>query len=406
MLPSGTGLVAEVDGENKSYYKLVKMEDEKDYYRFFSLREKKVVKIKRNPRLMLPWQRDILPPDEAICFGSSRGWLAFIHPRNCSLYLFNPFVHSHLPYLPLPPIQTLPDIISTMRYPDLSNIQTSSSSSTPSSSSKYNCITEYHAWKRYHPVSSQELCSEVTFFNKIVLSSYPSPFPPNHQLHHHDVDDCSAHQCTVMVIQGYDDTRKPAFCRIGDTAWTALDATDEMYTDLIYFGMDQNFYAYIETSRSIEAWDLRNPDSPKKTVIISNHIPPFGDPTELDRYLVDSSGELLMVVRYYTYHRYKKTLSFEVYKLDFVNKEWLLLPSLGHDRALFIGMNDAISVSPIDFPGLPMNCIYFTSPDAHFLKNSHDLGIFNFEDKRVTPIYYYDLGIALPSPWIVPSAQQ
>ncbi|XP_059635829.1 uncharacterized protein LOC132278009 [Cornus florida] len=210
-----------------------------------------------------------------------------------------------------------------------------------------------------------------------------------------------------MAIQGYQEY-KLAFCKIGDTAWTALKGEGKL-------------------------WDLRNPASPKNTLIIS-HWPPLLHPTirdhhwlrqalHPDRYLVESSGELLMVVRYYNHNvdddgnyqpkiitqdssRPKKTIIFDVYKLDFVNMDWLLLPSLGPDRALFIGLNDSISVSPVDFPGLAMNCIYFTCPNAELLEDTHDLGVFNFEDNNITPIYHYDLDIQLPSLWIVPAAQQ
>ncbi|XP_059668208.1 uncharacterized protein LOC132313453 [Cornus florida] len=411
MLPAGSRLVAGSDGER---FKLVakKDEDDADCYHFFSVREKKVMKMRMN--VMLPWQRELLPPNEAICFGSSLGWLAFIHPRNCSLYLFNPFIHSYLPYLPLPPIQTLPCIISSVRYN--SNIHTSSSSSPP-------IVTEFSIWDQFSPISSQRL-SQKSFFKKIALSSTPSSFPSNHH-HHKNINNNEMKKCssdsTVMVIQGYENY-KLAFCRIGGTAWTVLDGAGVSYFDVIYFSKDQKFYALSTSYKLIEAWDLRDAASPKNNTIISR-LPPLVHPTmdqhqhrlrhlcHHDYYLVESSGELLMVVRYYSHHfkdngkqdysTPRKTILFDVYKLDFVNKEWLLLPSLG-DRALFIGINESLSVSAPDFPGLEKNCIYFTSPDAENLEDSHDLGVFNLEDNSITPIYHYDLKIQLPSTWIIP----
>ncbi|XP_059666273.1 uncharacterized protein LOC132312058 [Cornus florida] len=415
MLPAGCGLVAEGDSGR---YKLEAKDGERDYYRFFSLREKKVVKMKTN--LMLPWQRELLSPDEAICFGSSRGWLAFIHSRNSSLYFFNPSIHSYLPYLPLPPIQTLPSFISSSRHN--SNMHSPSYSS---SSINYNdIVTEFMLWNNYSPISSQDLNKEEVFFKKIVLSSAPSPFPSNHHLHIENTNNnsnnnntneestCSC-DCTVMAIQGYKQY-KLAFCKIGDTSWTALNGAATGYNDVIYFSKEQTFYAFSHSDEIIEAWDLSNPASPKNTSIIS-HLPPWVHPTmdehqsllrrvwDPDHYLVESSGELLMVVRYYKDGKQIKTILFDVYKLDFVNKEWLLLPSLGN-RALFVGLNDSVSVSASDFPGLAMNCIYFTNPGI-LPEDFHDLGIFNLEDNTITPIYDYDLKIQLPSIWIVPPQQ-
>ncbi|XP_059638420.1 uncharacterized protein LOC132280436 [Cornus florida] len=320
----------------------------------------------------------------------------------------------------LPPIQTLPCVISSARYN--SNIHTSSSSSSP-------IVTEFSIWGQFSPISSQYL-SQKPFFKKIVLSSTPSPFPANH---HHNENKINnninngkkkySSDSTVMVIQGYKKCKLP-FCRIRDTAWTALDGAAVSYVDVIYFSKDQKFYALSTSYELIEAWDLRDTSSSKNTTIIS-HLPPWVHPTMgqhqhwlrhlciPNHYLVESSGELLMVVRYFAHsfddngkHDYstpKNTILFDMYKLDFDNKEWLLLPSLG-DRALLIGLNDSVSVSAPDFPGLAKNCIHFAS-HAKISQQSHDLGVFNLEDNSTTPIYKYDLKIQLSSLWVVSTQQ-
>ena len=52
--------------------------------------------------------------NDAICIGSSHGWLAYISRRDCSIFLWNPFITITSPDPPrlirLPPIDTLPHV--------------------------------------------------------------------------------------------------------------------------------------------------------------------------------------------------------------------------------------------------------------------------------------------------------
>ena len=57
---------------------------------------------------------DKLPKEvnDAICIGSSHGWLAYISRRDCSIFLWNPFITSPDPssLISLPTIDTLPHV--------------------------------------------------------------------------------------------------------------------------------------------------------------------------------------------------------------------------------------------------------------------------------------------------------
>ncbi|XP_059669095.1 F-box protein At2g26160-like [Cornus florida] len=184
-----------------------------------------------------------------------------------------------------------------------------------------------------------------------------------------------------------------AFCKIGDTSWTALDGTSYPYIDLVYFSEHQLFYAL--GSFGLEAWDLRNPVSPKCSVVTKSTIPGI---TFMHCRLVVSSGDLLLVKRYFSTD-YPFTLSakwpplpkdaptvfFEVYKFDFVRKEWVGKRDLG-DQVLFVGANHSESLSANDFPpGLLIpNSIYFTTDRGiSRISKGNDLGFFNLDDRII-----------------------
>ncbi|XP_059667576.1 uncharacterized protein LOC132312995 [Cornus florida] len=318
------------------------------YYDLLTIEGKKLVlkkKIKKGDICPPCEGGDLLSPGDAICFGSSLGWLAFIHPGNCLTYLYNPLIiNPSTPFISLPPIKNLP---------------------------------------------SEHLSED--FFKKIVSSSLP-PYDKNN----------SKDYWIVMAIQGYQ-SYELAFCRIDHPSWTALHGTLGPYRDLVYSVEHQLFFAL--GCCGLEAWDFRNPASPTSTFITESMPPTMSLVSKVvecccsRRYLVESSGDLLVVNRYSSSAICSKTVAFDVYKLDFVGKEWVYLPSLG-DRVVFVGANHAESFSVYGlFPGLIPNSIYFTACDTSI---SNDLGFFNLEDKS---IYRRHLGKkkVQPSPtWMVP----
>ncbi|XP_058185175.1 F-box protein SKIP23-like isoform X2 [Rhododendron vialii] len=154
--------------------------------------------------------------------------------------------------------------------------------------------------------------------------------------------------------------------------------------------------------------------------------------------LVESSGELIMVERFFnkTWYDEENGVSitevsggnemqswFRVYKLDEEEHTWVELTNLG-DRMLFVGKDCCFSVSGTDFDGFDCrgNCIFFVDEYCMlFDENYHDqydelrvlgemeIGVFNLEDSSVGPLVcfpgYADLFWPPPS-WLatVPSS--
>ncbi|PIA59789.1 hypothetical protein AQUCO_00400585v1 [Aquilegia coerulea] len=97
--------------------------------------------------------------------------------------------------------------------------------------------------------------------------------------------------------------------------------------------------------------DIRNSSDPEAK-----------SPCRFKYYLVESSGDLLKVLR--IQNSETRTMKFKVFKLDFSAFRWMELQSLGK-YAFFLGSNQSFSLCTSDFPGYRGNCIYFTD-DRNF----------------------------------------
>lgn len=127
--------------------------------------------------------------------------------------------------------------------------------------------------------------------------------------------------------------------------------------------------------------------------------------------LVESSGDLLMVARYYSdlIHWYRTSL-FLVYKMDFKNKEWVCTKDLG-DCALFVDADDnAMALKTSEIYNCKSNCIYYVEKhwDRHGRHSrSHDAGVFDLKDETVEPCFIRDPGtssILQQNPiWLMPT---
>ncbi|KAL6224428.1 hypothetical protein ACLB2K_003283 [Fragaria x ananassa] len=83
------------------------------------------------------------------------------------------------------------------------------------------------------------------------------------------------------------------------------------------------------------------------------------------RYLVESFGELLLVIYLASRTEYRHLsevgVAFEIFKLNADEKQWVEMTTLD-DRILFVGEDSRFSVLARDFPGCKGNCIYFYDP--------------------------------------------
>ncbi|KAL3629329.1 hypothetical protein CASFOL_026551 [Castilleja foliolosa] len=115
------------------------------------------------------------------------------------------------------------------------------------------------------------------------------------------------------------------------------------------------------------------------------------------------------------------TIGFDIFKYDSEKGKFKYLDSssLG-GLAIFVGFhNHAVAIQASEFPEVKPNSVYFTDVydtgnlvDARAYNNrqigGHDIGIYNYHDKTVSPCYYPcdvpSMKKILPAPiWFFPS---
>ncbi|KAL5703902.1 hypothetical protein ACHQM5_022395 [Ranunculus cassubicifolius] len=198
-------------------------------------------------------------------------------------------------------------------------------------------------------------------------------------------------------------------CRVqgNEKRWIVVeDDVDAMYMDVSFYKGE--FYA-VDSSGAVVVVDC---DELRTRKVIDGHG--YG----YQSYLVESSGDLLKVIRFLSSfgeesddseaedgepRQLNKTIRFEVWKIDFEQGLWLEVKNLG-DRALFLGINHSSSVCSSDFPGCKGNCIYFTDDCRIMHTGDYDKGICNLENGRIEAIYPDDDSkMILPRPvWYSP----
>ncbi|XP_059631497.1 F-box protein At2g05970-like [Cornus florida] len=212
----------------------------------------------------------------------------------------------------------------------------------------------------------------------------------------------------VVVICG--SSSKLAYSKCGHSEWTALNGTHQPYCDIISY--KDHVFALAETL-SVEIWDFNTclniptkkmdfrPSFPRKKFELDKSL--LGNSRRC--YMVESKGDILLIMRYIGK---RLTKVFHVYKLDFDQRRWVKLESLG-DRLLFLGRNHSVSLSQESFPFWKRNSIYFTDDyrdrkyEPHMYRG-HDTGRFDLEDRSIELINKDYLQKIDPAPiWIVPN---
>ncbi|XP_059665598.1 uncharacterized protein LOC132311617 [Cornus florida] len=392
-------------------------DDYNDYFHFFRVADQKKYRVRKN--LGLAWQREYLTPDNAACIGSTHGWLVFLDPRNGYLYLLNPFIkhqnfsslhnHNHLPYIPLPSLETLPTV-KGMRVLKSDNL-------SPSTSLVRDFLMTFFDQTNEHKSPPSETVALRTIHD-VVLSSSPSSSPDN--------DQCTTTTTAVMNYGG-----DLYFCKLGvDERWTLLsnDISYNRCCDVIYFSKDGRFYSSgnHHEYHQLEAWDLTDHSCPKHQLI----DPTFSNPRTIPdipktwhdsfvKYLVESSGDLLLVFRIFNTEfvpggkekdpidppKFHRTLRFVVHKLNFKLNKWEHVKCLD-DRSLFVGYNHSFSLSTRDYPELRGNSIYFTENYEELLlmcNTGHDNGVFHLDDNSINYYRTRDWKCTEPHYLLVPS---
>ncbi|KAJ3688048.1 hypothetical protein LUZ61_017212 [Rhynchospora tenuis] len=220
------------------------------------------------------------------------------------------------------------------------------------------------------------------------------------------------------------------FCRIGDDRWKKIYPSITPVADAIEFNGLLHAVDFCGTIFAIET----SPNT--KVTPVAVHV---GRSLPGKHYLVESSGDLLLVSRFREevengqYVR-MRTVGFKVYRLVesqtsynmytycaeehewqhpkvLVRKIWKEIESL-HDQMLFVGRNCTLCLESKLYLGCPENCIYFAddsqSIDAcraagRMCTGPHDNGVYHMNDKKIE---YFMVGISnqlpLPAIWFSP----
>ncbi|KAF8405484.1 hypothetical protein HHK36_010391 [Tetracentron sinense] len=248
------------------------------------------------------------------CCGSSQGWLVLAE-ESPAIRLLNPLTRTQIQ---LPPLSSFPNVLNF----SISRI------------GREYLLLNSSGHRYYHNLREMR----DLFLKKVILSSSPSSADGDY---------------IVMAI--LNETGLLAFCRKGDLLWTVMAEALPYYEDVIYYkGL---FYAVDKHGR-VAICDVHSLSS--MVTIIEPTLLSSGDIL----YLVNSSGEILLVSRYLepghaAAAEFYKTCRFEVFKLDPSRLKWDEVKSLD-DHMLFLGKNSSLSLLASDFSGFKGNCIYFT----------------------------------------------
>ncbi|KAJ4826958.1 hypothetical protein Tsubulata_015804 [Turnera subulata] len=177
---------------------------------------------------------------------------------------------------------------------------------------------------------------------------------------------------------------KIAFYKHGDDQWSDLGvAKGLIYCDIMCH--NNHLYALTDCG-SIEVWDLHGSDQPEKIRDIKpsatdKMIHTYQTRKDLyshQLYLVESSGEILLVERY---------------------RGYCVDPEGSHSTSL----------STKDFPECKSNAIYFSDDnwdqmDEDFLYGGHDFGVFDLKKRTKKPLDGFKYDRMVPPPvWVVPN---
>ncbi|XP_020260645.1 putative F-box protein At5g55150 isoform X1 [Asparagus officinalis] len=260
--------------------------------------------------------------DRWIC-GASNGWLVTLD-ANLNIELFNPFSKAKLQ---LPPHPIMVDY-------------------------------QHRIYRKYRSC----------YMQKVILTGSPG----------------SNRACFAASIVS--NRRRLAVCGVGDGEWTDVETEPNRYVDITCY--KGKLFAIRECGPLV-VLDVGRDYFKTDTI----DAPPDGGPlttgglagngSVCQKYLVESAGDLLVVLRFsrYSANGYR-TWKFHVYKLNESVQGWTKVESLG-DRSIFVGVSHSISAKVCGLDGCKSNCIYFLE-DLTLHRDEKgfqlDCGLFCLED--------------------------
>ncbi|XP_016172638.1 putative F-box protein At2g33200 [Arachis ipaensis] len=201
---------------------------------------------------------------------------------------------------------------------------------------------------------------------------------------------CSSPSSYILAII-YGSNYKIAYCN--SATWVELSDDKQSYCDIVF----SNNYLYALTQDgSVEVWNICG-QIPKRLILLTptaeanyeEEKPYLENNFSRNLYLVVSAKEILLVTKIY----------WEFYK------RWKKMRFL-HDKVLFLGVNEFVSMDAKACLGCEANSIYFTDDrweemTLDYMYGGHDWGVFNLEEKCVKSMQCANR-IDPPPIWIVP----
>ncbi|KAJ4781750.1 F-box protein SKIP23 [Rhynchospora pubera] len=238
--------------------------------------------------------------------GSSHGWLFLVGPTT-SLILLNPFART---MITLPPVVEIPNLFDQVTPNDVERYR--------ASMSRGDGAVTVGFWK--YLLNKGKLCLD---------SGSPGFWI-----------------AVAFLKSGL------AFYRAGDKTWSHAGrywqfADAELYNGKLYAITRGGILSTIDVAGSF-----------KEAVVVSSS--PLSFSQDISFYLVASAPDLLLVVRKHSdTDGYRKTVGFEVFKLENGDQGWTRVDKLG-DRIIFLERGTSVSLPASGLEGCERGCIYFT----------------------------------------------
>ncbi|XP_077225988.1 putative F-box protein At1g44080 isoform X2 [Tasmannia lanceolata] len=209
------------------------------------------------------------------------------------------------------------------------------------------CVGSYDYWMVMSNDNGRNYL--LSLFSRAEIQLPPSPYnlPDQWAYPRHHIEKAilsSAPTSADCVFVAMTITGALLFCRLGDEKWSEFE---DIYPNdfAFYKGM---FYATCVGGDLV----VCSVGPPPKTDYI---IFPFEEDFDQPTYLVESCGELLIVVGYWEVC--STEAHYKVFKLDSSVPHWVEVKSFG-DHALFLNSFCCYSLPATGFPGFKKNCIY------------------------------------------------
>ncbi|GER56585.1 hypothetical protein STAS_34327 [Striga asiatica] len=373
---------------------------------------------------------------ESEIVGSSHGWLALFNLRNNSIVLSNPFTHRQIN---LPPVHTLPDpeINLTDGRGRVSKVVLSCCPDEDEEGCR--AVMSYGPGERL-AFCRPRRCTEWSPMEDSFFDGYKEEirdYGVDYARIYEDFTYCPKREvfnCTTQFEVDLEDwsiavpTQFEVWDLLSDPH-SFKSKTKSIYWHLIDIKgpkcpwIEENM-DIVKTCRQIPYLVNDNHGDRDRLFLVIRFViqracinRPFAD---VDSIPYDPVSDRLMV------HLYPhKTIGFSVVEIHFetrpangrINGLSRIVGGCGNSLdglAMFIGMNHSFVVSSAADSGLKPNCIYFTDSNKHqvpldSIYGGHDIGIFDYENKTLSPCYYpCDVrsyrGIVPTPVWLTPSA--